>query len=58
MSQERPVWANLIAVQVIHTEGDALDREAEEQGLNDVGYDDLGGCRKQLAQVCFGLQSA
>lgn len=36
---------------VIHTEGDALDREAEEQGLNDVGYDDLGGCRKQLAQI-------
>jgi hypothetical protein len=28
-----------------------LDREAEESNLNDVGYDDLGGCRKQLAQV-------
>jgi transitional endoplasmic reticulum ATPase len=37
--------------QVIHTEGDPLDREAEEQNLNEVGYDDLGGCRKQLAQV-------
>ncbi|CAD6570707.1 MAG: AAA ATPase cdc48 [Tremellales sp. Tagirdzhanova-0007] len=36
---------------VIHTEGDPLDREAEEQSLNDVGYDDLGGCRKQLAQI-------
>ncbi|KAK4684061.1 transitional endoplasmic reticulum ATPase, partial [Tremellales sp. Uapishka_1] len=34
---------------VIHTEGDALDREAEEANLNQVGYDDLGGCRKQLA---------
>jgi transitional endoplasmic reticulum ATPase len=37
---------------VIHTEGDPLDREAEESNLNEVGYDDLGGCRKQLAQVC------
>ncbi|ORY21747.1 P-loop containing nucleoside triphosphate hydrolase protein [Naematelia encephala] len=36
---------------VIHTEGDPLDREAEEQNLNAVGYDDLGGCRKQLAQI-------
>lgn len=36
---------------VIHTEGDPLDREAEEANLNEVGYDDLGGCRKQLAQV-------
>jgi hypothetical protein len=36
---------------VIHTEGDPLDREVEEADLNAVGYDDLGGCRKQLAQV-------
>ncbi|ODN79420.1 transitional endoplasmic reticulum ATPase, variant [Cryptococcus amylolentus CBS 6039] len=36
---------------VIHTEGDPLDREAEEADLNAVGYDDLGGCRKQLAQI-------
>jgi len=36
---------------VIHTEGDPIDREAEEQDLNAVGYDDLGGCRKQLAQI-------
>ncbi|WVQ98285.1 transitional endoplasmic reticulum ATPase [Kwoniella sp. CBS 9459] len=36
---------------VIHTEGDPLDREAEEANLNAVGYDDLGGCRKQLAQI-------
>ncbi|WVQ80226.1 transitional endoplasmic reticulum ATPase [Cryptococcus sp. DSM 104549] len=36
---------------VIHTEGEPLDREAEEADLNAVGYDDLGGCRKQLAQI-------
>ncbi|KAI9636171.1 P-loop containing nucleoside triphosphate hydrolase protein [Dioszegia hungarica] len=36
---------------VIHTEGDPIDREAEEADLNAVGYDDLGGCRKQLAQI-------
>ncbi|KAL7419138.1 AAA ATPase cdc48 [Cryptotrichosporon argae] len=36
---------------VIHTEGDPIDREAEEANLNAVGYDNLGGCRKQLAQI-------
>ena len=36
---------------VIHTEGDPVKREDEESNLNEVGYDDLGGCRKQLAQV-------
>ncbi|KAB7496884.1 Transitional endoplasmic reticulum ATPase [Armadillidium nasatum] len=28
----------------------ALDKE-EEEALNEVGYDDIGGCRKQLAQI-------
>ena len=23
----------------------------EEESLNEVGYDDIGGCRKQLAQI-------
>ena len=23
----------------------------EEEALNEVGYDDVGGCRKQLAQI-------
>lgn len=36
---------------VIHTEGDPVKREDEEASLADVGYDDLGGCRKQLAQI-------
>ena len=41
---------------VIHCEGDPIKREEEEDALNQVGYDDVGGCRKQLAQikeVCF-----
>lgn len=25
--------------------------QEEENALNDVGYDDIGGCRKQLAQI-------
>lgn len=41
---------------VIHTEGDPIDREAEEADLNAVGYDDLGGCRKQLAQVSMIIE--
>ncbi|EJD07519.1 AAA ATPase [Fomitiporia mediterranea MF3/22] len=36
---------------VIHTEGDPVKREEEEANLNDVGYDDIGGCRKQMAQI-------
>jgi transitional endoplasmic reticulum ATPase len=35
---------------MIHCEGDAIKREDEEK-LDDVGYDDIGGCRKQLAQI-------
>ncbi|KAE9393993.1 valosin-containing protein [Gymnopus androsaceus JB14] len=38
---------------VIHTEGDPVKREDEESNLNDVGYDDIGGCRKQMAQILF-----
>lgn len=33
------------------SEGDPVKREEEESNLNDVGYDDIGGCRKQMAQI-------
>lgn len=36
---------------LIHCEGDPIKREEEEDNLNAVGYDDVGGCRKQLAQI-------
>jgi transitional endoplasmic reticulum ATPase len=36
---------------VIHCEGDPVKREEEEQALNAVGYDDIGGCRRQLEQI-------
>uniref|UniRef100_A0A7N9ASA3 Transitional endoplasmic reticulum ATPase n=1 Tax=Mastacembelus armatus TaxID=205130 RepID=A0A7N9ASA3_9TELE len=36
---------------VIYCEGEAIKREDEEESLHDVGYDDIGGCRKQLAQI-------
>uniref|UniRef100_A0A8D8XBT5 vesicle-fusing ATPase n=1 Tax=Cacopsylla melanoneura TaxID=428564 RepID=A0A8D8XBT5_9HEMI len=36
---------------VIHCEGDPIKREEEEAASNAVGYDDIGGCRKQLAQI-------
>jgi transitional endoplasmic reticulum ATPase len=35
---------------VIHCEGEPIRREDEER-LDDVGYDDVGGCRKQMAQI-------
>merc|ERR1719230_1008921 len=35
---------------VIHCEGEPIKREDEEKAT-DVGYEDVGGCRKQLAQI-------
>lgn len=35
----------------IHCEGDPIKREEEEESVNDIGYDDVGGVRKQLAQI-------
>lgn len=35
---------------VIHCEGEPIKREDEERA-DDIGYDDIGGCRKQLAQI-------
>lgn len=35
----------------IHCEGDPIKREEEEQSMNEIGYDDIGGCRKQLAII-------
>jgi len=34
----------------IHCEGEPVKREDEEK-MDDVGYDDIGGCRKQMAQI-------
>merc|ERR1712168_199367 len=36
---------------VIHCEGEPVKREDEEDALNAIGYDDIGGARKQLAQL-------
>ncbi|KAF0990255.1 hypothetical protein HZS_3207, partial [Henneguya salminicola] len=35
----------------IYYEGDPIKREEEEESLNEVGYDDVGGCRKQMALI-------
>ena len=32
---------------VIHCEGEPIQREDEEGNLNEVGYDDIGGCRNR-----------
>lgn len=34
-------------------EGEAVKREDEEMAMNEIGYDDIGGVRKQLALVRF-----
>jgi len=36
---------------LIFCEGEPIKREDVESTLNEVGYDDIGGCRKQLAQI-------
>jgi len=36
---------------VIHCEGEPIKRDDEDDALNAIGYDDIGGVRKQLAQV-------
>ena len=36
---------------VIYCEDEPIKREDEEKSLNEFGYDDVGGCRKQLAQI-------
>merc|ERR1719499_1700407 len=35
---------------VIHCEGEPVSREDEEK-LDDVGYDDIGGCKKAMGQI-------
>jgi len=35
---------------VIHSEGEPIKREDEER-LDETGYDDIGGCKKQMAQI-------
>lgn len=35
---------------MIHCEGDPVKRDEEEK-LDAIGYDDIGGCKKQLAQI-------
>ena len=39
---------------ITRLQGEPIKREDEEK-LDDVGYDDVGGVRKQMAQVCFEL---
>jgi len=34
----------------IHCEGEPVKREDEEK-MDDVGYDDIGGCRRQMGQI-------
>lgn len=35
---------------VIHSEGEPIKREDEDK-LGEIGYEDVGGCRRQLAQI-------
>jgi transitional endoplasmic reticulum ATPase len=35
---------------MLYTEGEPINRDDEEK-LDDVGYDDIGGCRKQMAAI-------
>src|SRR6202040_3785022 len=43
------IWPSFISSPV---EGDPVKREDEETNLADGGYDDIGLCHKQMAQIC------
>ncbi len=45
-----PEYAIVSENTIIHCEGDPVERP-DETNPNDIGYDDIGGCRKQLAQI-------
>jgi transitional endoplasmic reticulum ATPase len=36
---------------MIHCEGSPIKRDEEESKLNTIGYEDIGGCRRQLGQI-------
>ena len=39
-------------MEAIQTDETRIAREEEEENkLSEIGYDDIGGCRKQLAQI-------
>ena len=48
MEVDPPEYGIVAQDTVIHCEGDPINREDEEQNLSEVGYDDIGGCRKQV----------
>ncbi len=41
----------ILSTLIANLEGDPVKREDEESNLNEVGYDDIGGVRKQMAQI-------
>ncbi|KAJ7330938.1 P-loop containing nucleoside triphosphate hydrolase protein [Mycena albidolilacea] len=51
METDPPEFCIVAQDTVIHTEGGPVKREDEEPNLSDVGYNDIGGCRKQMAQI-------
>uniref|UniRef100_A0A8C9XPJ7 Transitional endoplasmic reticulum ATPase n=1 Tax=Sander lucioperca TaxID=283035 RepID=A0A8C9XPJ7_SANLU len=47
----KPGSMRAVEFKVMETDPKPIKREDEEESLNDIGYDDIGGCRKQLAQI-------
>lgn len=48
MATEPEEYGIVGAKTTLFTEGEPIKRDEEEK-LDDVGYDDIGGCRKQMA---------
>ncbi|OLY82516.1 Transitional endoplasmic reticulum ATPase [Smittium mucronatum] len=46
-----PEYCTVVNDTTIHYQGDPIKRESEEMALSEVGYDDVGGARKQMAQI-------
>jgi transitional endoplasmic reticulum ATPase len=44
------VWGIVTPETIIDCDGDPIHRE-DEESLSNIGYDDIGGCRRQLGQI-------
>lgn len=43
-------YCTVVQATIIYCDGEPIKRE-DEESLNQIGYDDIGGCRKQLVQI-------
>eukprot|EP00921_Rhytidocystis_pertsovi_P014256 GHVQ01023181.1.p1 GENE.GHVQ01023181.1~~GHVQ01023181.1.p1 ORF type:complete len:881 (+),score=86.57 GHVQ01023181.1:67-2709(+) len=48
---EQTEYAVFVPDTLIRCDEDPLQRDVDDESVGELGYDDIGGCRKQLAQI-------